>query len=141
MRGKLIIATVTALTATARAEAADPALGIALSSNERVGLMVSGDDPNVSASAALGLWSDRGALELGGFQDRADSTVAQTAEITSGKLMRSRGVRLGASLYRGGWTLGLEARREQAANIGSALTGAWRTDNDSRLTLGGKLKF
>ncbi|MFD1612029.1 hypothetical protein ACFSCW_09475 [Sphingomonas tabacisoli] len=123
--------------------AGGPDLAVSITSNEQVGLKVSGDDPSASASAAFGLWGDRGAVELGGFQDRATGDAAEAAEIVSGKPMRTRGVRLNATMHRRerGWSLGIEARQQRVTDVGAALSGGWHRSNESRLTLGGKLKF
>ena len=99
----------------------------------------------------LGMWSDDGALELGGFQDGAlagtPDTLERTAELVSGKAMKTRGVRFAATIHRKGppeargWTLGVEARQQRVSDIGAALGGAWRTAGDSRLSISGKLRF
>lgn len=132
-----------AVLAASPANARGPDLAMSLTSNEQVGLKVSGDDPSASASAAFGLWGDRGAVELGGFQDHLSGDAAEAAEIVSGKVMRTRGVRLTATMHRRerGWSLGLEAKQQRVTDIGAALAGGWRRSSDSRLTLGGKLKF
>ena len=128
------------------ARAAGPALMLDLSSNDRVGLNVSGKARSASVSAAFGLWSDDGALEFGGFQDRTDPNFARAAELVSGKPMQSRGVRLSGTLYKGGadargWSLGVEARQQRTTDIGAALSGSWRTASDSRLSVNGRRKF
>jgi hypothetical protein len=126
------------------AMAAAPDMTVAVSSNDRVGLSVTKRARGASVSAALGMWSDDGALELGGFQDRADPAIARAAELVSGKPMQSRGVRLSGTLggqRARGWALGVEARRQQVTDIGAALSGGWRRSSDSRLSVSGKLKF
>jgi hypothetical protein len=129
-----------------RTHAAGPKLIVPVTSADQVGLAVSGKARAGQVSAMLGMWSEDGALELGGFREGpargVDPGVARAAELVSGKRMRSSGVRLTGSFYRpGGWALSLEARRQQVSDIGAALSGAWRTAGDSRLTIGGKLKF
>lgn len=137
------------LAAAAPALAA-PRLVLPVSSNDQVGVVISGKSRDVrGVSAMLGMWSDDGALELAGFQqgNRLDSATARVAEIVSGKPMESRGVRLTGWLYRSraanaaGWTVSVDARQQRVSDLGAALTGAWRTASDSRLTLGGKLRF
>jgi hypothetical protein len=127
------------------ARAAGPDMTLDLSSNERIGLNVSGK-ARTRVSAAIGMWGDDGALEFGGFQDRLDPGMARAAELVSGRAMRSRGLRLGGSLYEAGpdapgWQLGVEARQQWTTDIGAALIGSWRTSSDSRLSVSGKLKF
>jgi len=130
----------------APARAQGPDLTFDLSSNDRVGLNVAGKPRGASVSAALGLWSDDGAVELGGFQDRTDPSMALAAELVSGRPMQSRGFRLSGSIYETGpdapgWSLGVEARQQWTPDIGAALSGSWRTASDSRLSVSGKLKF
>jgi hypothetical protein len=130
---------------------AGPKLTMPVSSNDKVGLTVSGKQQGRRGVAAtLGMWSDDGALEFGGFDDRSarlDPVTAKTAAIVAGRAMQSRGVRLTGSLYRSGQagtrglTLSVDARRQHVSDVGAALTGAWRTVGDSRLTLGGRVKF
>lgn len=132
--------------AAAPVRAGGPNLTLDISSNDRVGFDVSGTARGANVSAALGMWSDDGALELGGFQDRTDPAIARTAEIVSGKSMQSRGLRLSGSLYQAGpnargWSLGVDARRQWTTDIGAALSGSWRTASDSRLSVNGKLRF
>jgi hypothetical protein len=147
MRGfGLAMAAGTVCLAAAPAPAAGPNLTLDLSSNDRIGLDISGKARGTKVSAALGMWSDDGALELGGFQDRADPAIARAAEIVSGRAMQSRGLRLSGSLYRAGpnargWSLGLDARQQWTTDIGAALAGSWRTASDSRLSVNGKLWF
>ncbi|NNM75767.1 hypothetical protein HJG53_02450 [Sphingomonas sp. ID1715] len=130
--------------------AAAPRLSVPVSSNDQVGVAVSGKSgTGRGVSAMLGMWSDDGALELAGFQQgaRLDPATARAAEIVSGKAMHSRGVRLTGSFYRSGdpagtgWTLSVDARQQQVSDIGAALSGTWRTASDSRLTLGGRFRF
>ena len=128
------------------AAAVGPSLTLDVSSNDRVGLHVSETAGGRSASAALGMWSDDGAIELSGFQDRTDPAIARAAELVSGKAMQSRGVRLSGSLYEAGpdapgWSVGVEARQQWTTDIGAALSGSWRTASDSRLSVSGKLRF
>jgi hypothetical protein len=128
-----------------------PELTVPLTSNDRVGLSVSKKARGRSVAAVVGMWSDEGAVELGGFQDgsahNVDPATARAAELVSGKPMQSRGVRMTGVLYQGsgseakGWSMGVEARRQTISDVGAALSGTWRTANDSRLTLNGKLKF
>lgn len=130
---------------------AGPSLLMPVTSGDQVGIAVHGKAKASGGVAALvGMWSDDGALELGGFHDRSrrvDPTVARAAEIVSGRAMQSQGVRLTGSLYRPqgadrrGWTLSIDARRQRTSDVGAALSGSWRTISDSRLTLGGKLNF
>jgi hypothetical protein len=134
-----------ALLGAGAARAAGPDMTLDLSSNERIGLNVSGK-ARTRVSAAIGMWGDDGALEFGGFQDRLDPAMARAAELVSGRAMRSRGLRLGGSLYEAGpdapgWQLGVEARQQWTTDIGAALIGSWRTSSDSRLSVSGKLKF
>lgn len=121
-----------------------------LSSNERIGLGVSKQGKTRSVSAALGMWSDDGAVELGGFRDGAtngvDPALSRAAELVSGKAMQSQGVRLSGTLYQQGanargWSVSVDARRQRVSDIGAALSGDWRTTGDSRLSLGGRLRF
>ncbi|HEU4968537.1 hypothetical protein [Sphingomonas sp.] len=133
------------LAATA-ARAAGPKLTLDISSNERVGLNITAKPRGARASAAIGMWSDDGALEFGGFQDRTDPAIARAAELVSGRRMQSRGLRVSGSLYEAGpdaagWSLGLEARQQWTSDIGAALVGSWRTASDSRLSVSGKLRF
>ena len=128
--------------------AAQPQLTLPLTSNDHVGFSVSGKARGRSASAALGMWSDDGALELGGFREgpQVDPTTAKVAELVAGKAMRSQGLRLGGFLHPAGadargWSLGIEARRQRVSDIGAALSGSWRTASDSRLSISGKLRF
>lgn len=130
--------------------AAAPKFVKALTSNDQVGLAVSGKQGSRGVVAMLGMWSDDGALELAGFQERAkgtDPATLRAAEIMTGHAMRSRGLRLTGNLYRAGqreargWTVSLDARQQQVSDVGAALSGAWRTASDSRLTVGGKLRF
>lgn len=147
MRVTLVAALVT-LAAPAHA---GPKLSVPVSSSDQIGFAVSGKTPGArGVSAMLGMWSDDGALELGGFQhgpSRIDPALARAAAIVSGKSMHSRGVRVTGSFYRSsladapGWTLSVDARQQQVSDIGAALSGAWRSASDSRLTLGGKLRF
>jgi len=130
---------------------AGPALLVPLTSGDQLGVAVRGKAKASGGVAALvGMWSDDGALELGGFHDRSrrvDPGVARAAEIMSGRVMQSQGVRLTGSLYRArgadrrGWSLSVDARRQRVSDLGAALSGRWRTVGDSRLTLGGKLAF
>ena len=129
---------------------AAPKLVMPVSSNDQLGIAVSGKGQGGRGiSAMLGMWSDDGALELGGFQhgSRLDPAMTRAAAIMSGKAMQSRGVRVTGSLYRSGsasgagWTLSVDARQQEVSDFGAALAGAWRTASDSRLTLGGKLRF
>lgn len=132
------------LTPAAGAMAAGPGMTLDVSSNDRVGVAVIKHAKGASVSASLGMWSDDGALELGGFQDRADPAIARAAELASGRPMQSRGVRLSGTLGAAdarGWSLGLEAKRQQVTDIGAALSGGWRRSSDSRLSFSGRLKF
>jgi hypothetical protein len=134
-----------ALLGAGAARAAGPDMTLDLSSNERIGLNVSGK-ARTRVSAAIGMWGDDGALEFGGFQDRLDPAMARAAELVSGRAMRSRGLRLGGSLYEAGpdapgWQLGVEARQQWTTDIGAALVGSWRTSSDSRLSVSGRLRF
>lgn len=123
----------------------------AVTSSDQVGLAVTGKGKGVrGASAMMGMWSDDGAIELGGFDDRrghVDPATARAAAIVSGRAMQSRGVRMVGSFYRNasagarGWTVSVDARRQQVTDLGAALTGSWRTLDESRLTVGGKLRF
>jgi hypothetical protein len=146
---RILVAAV--LISTSGAAAAGPRLVVPITSGDQVGVAVQGK-ARVSGGVAalLGIWSDDGALELGGFEDRSrrvDPAVARAAEIVSGRAMQSRGVRLTGSLYRTrdvdrrGWTLSIDARRQRVSDIGAALSGRWHTLGDSRLTLGGRLAF
>lgn len=130
---------------------AGPRLVVPVTSGDQIGLALKGKArANGGAAALVGMWSDDGALELGGFEDRSrrvDPAVARAAEIVSGRAMQSRGFRLTGSLYQGqgadqrGWILSIDARRQRVSDVGAALSGTWRTQGDSRLTLGGKLRF
>jgi hypothetical protein len=129
---------------------AGPSFTRDLSSNERVGIGVSKQGKSRAVSAAVGMWSDDGALELGGFRDGPangiDPAMAQAAELVSGKPMHSQGVRLSGTLYQQGstargWSLSVDARRQRVSDVGAALGGDWRTSGDSRLSLGGRLRF
>ena len=129
---------------------AGPKLIVPVSSNDQLGFAVTGKGQGSRGVAAmLGMWSDDGALELGGFQhgSRLDPATARAAAIVSGKAMQSRGVRVTGSFYRSqdikgaGWTLSVDARQQRVSDIGAALAGTWRTASDSRLTLGGELRF
>lgn len=149
--GMALIAATAGLTASAeRAEAAGPSLTLPLTSNDAIGMRVGRQARSAAVSAALGMWSDDGAVELGGFRDGPardiDPSLARAAELVSGKAMQSRGVRLSGALYRGGaeargWSVGVDARRQQITDIGAALSGSWRTVSDSRLSVSGKLRF
>jgi hypothetical protein len=130
--------------------AAAPQLTYSLSSNDQLGVSVAGKPRGRAASAMLGLWSDDGALELGGFRDGPpgdmDPSVSRAFEIVSGRAMQSRGIRVSGTIHRGGrdargWSFGVEARRQRMSDVGAALSGSWRTAADSRLSLSGKLKF
>jgi hypothetical protein len=144
-----LMAAMAGLTASAeRAQAAGPSLTVPLTSNDAVGMKVGRQGKGAAISAALGMWSDDGAVELGGFRDGPardiDPSLARAAELVSGKAMQSRGLRLSGTLggQQGhGWALGVEARRQQVTDIGAALSGAWRRSSDSRLSVSGKLKF
>ena len=125
-------------------------LVVPVSSNDQVGLAVTGKGQSGrGVSAMLGMWSDDGALELGGFQQgtRLDPATVRAAEIVSGRAMQSRGLRITGTFFgsgrvdAAGWALSVDARQQQVSDIGAALTGAWRTASDSRLTFGGKLRF
>ena len=126
-------------------------LVLPVSSNDQVGLAMTGKGQGGrGVSAMLGMWSDDGALELGGFQQAnawMDPATARAAAIVSGKAMQSRGIRATGSFYRSrtsngaGWTLSVDVRQQQVSDIGAALAGELRTASDSRLTLGGKLRF
>jgi hypothetical protein len=129
---------------------AGPKLLVPVSSNDQVGVALNGKGAGGrGVSAMLGMWSDDGALELGGFQHRSrvDPATARAAAIVSGRAMESRGVRVTGSFYRSrsadgtGWTLSVDARQQEVSDVGAALAGAWRTASDSRLTFGGKLRF
>jgi hypothetical protein len=131
---------------------AQPALGadrqllVSVSSADQVGLTLKGKRRGGNLAAMFGMWSDDGALELGGFREGpgqgVDPNVARAAAIVAGKSMRSTGVKLLGALHRSnGLSLSVEARRQQVSDIGAALGGDWRTSADTRLTLGGKLKF
>lgn len=130
---------------------AAPKLLKPITSNDQIGFAVTGKTLHSRGAAAmLGMWSEDGALELAGFQDRngrIDAATIRAAEIVSGRAMQSRGVRVTGSLYRAaapdarGWTLSIDARRQQVGDIGAALSGDWRSVGESRLTLGGRLKF
>ena len=129
---------------------AAPKLVLPVSSNDQLGFGLTGKgNGGRSLGAMLGMWSDDGALELGGFQHgaRVDPATARAAAIVSGKAKQSRGVRVTGSFYRSrsahgaGWTVSVDARQQEVSDVGAALAGAWRTASDSRLTLGGKLRF
>ncbi|HEV2569332.1 hypothetical protein [Sphingomonas sp.] len=129
---------------------AGPKLLVPVTSNDQVGVAVTGKAQGSRGLAAMfGMWSEDGALELGGFQhgNRIDPATARAAAIVSGKAMQSRGVRVTGSFYRrqnskgAGWTLSVDARQQEVSDVGAALAGAWRTASDSRLTFGGKLRF
>jgi len=130
---------------------AGPALLVPVTSGDQLGIAVRGKVMASGGVAALvGMWSDDGALEVGGFHDRSrrvDPGVARAAAIMSGRAMQSQGVRLTGSLYRAqgadrrGWTLSVDARRQRVSDLGAALSGSWRTVGDFRLTFGGKLAF
>ncbi|MBA2920364.1 hypothetical protein GON01_01505 [Sphingomonas sp. MAH-20] len=142
---RLGLGMVMACTAATAARATGPDLTLDVSSNDRVGLNISGK-ARTRVSAAVGLWSDDGAVEFGGFQDRMDPAMARAAELVSGRPMRSRGLRLGGSLYEAGpeargWSVGVEARQQWTTDVGAALAGSWRTASDSRLSVSGKLRF
>ncbi len=140
--GMLAIA---ALSAPA-AQAGGPRLVVPVTSGDLVGLAFAGKARSGQATAMLGMWSDDGALELGGFREgvaaHVDPNVARAAAIVSGRAMRSTGVKLSGALHRAnGMSLTLEARRQQVSDIGAALGGDWRTAGDTRLTVGGRLRF
>lgn len=123
---------------------AGPKLVLPVTSADEVGFALKGKSRSVAAM--LGMWSDDGALELGGFREGpsagVDPNVARAAAIMAGRSMRSTGVKLSGSLHRAnGVSLTVEARRQQVSDIGAALGGDWRTAGDTRLTLGGKLRF
>lgn len=130
---------------------AGPKLLVPITSGDQIGLSVKGREAGVpGGSAMLGMWSDDGALELAGFRSQAsgsDPATARAAEIVSGRAMQSRGVRLTGRLYRRrnadarGWTVSVDARRQETSDLGAALSGTWRTLSDSRLTFGGRLRF
>jgi hypothetical protein len=145
---KLLIGLIAA--SAAPALAGGPQLGLAVTSSDQVGFQVVKKGRERSASAVLGMWSDDGALELGGFQDGAgrdvDPSVARAVELVSGKRMQSRGLRLTGALYgagaeQPGWTFAVEARQQRISDVGAALAGAWRSAGDSRLSFSGKLRF
>jgi hypothetical protein len=128
------------------AVAAGRQLVVPVTSGDQVGLAVKGKPRGGSVAALFGMWSDDGALELGGFREGApvgvDPNVARAAAIMAGRSMRSTGVKLSGSFHRSnGLSMTVEARRQQVSDIGAALGGDWRTTGDTRLTLGGKLKF
>jgi hypothetical protein len=136
--------------AAAPAHAGGPVLAHALTSNDQVGFAVSKKGRERSVSAVIGMWSDDGALELGGFQDGAgrdvDPSVTRAVELVSGRRMQSRGLRLTGAFYgsgaeQPGWTLAVEARQQRTSDVGAALAGAWRSASDSRLSFSGKLRF
>lgn len=127
-----------------------PTFTLPITSNDAIGLTVSRKAPGSSVMAGFGLWSDDGALELGGFRDGAARdlapSIARAAELVSGKALQSRGIRASGSLYRAGtevrgWSLGIEARRQWISDIGAALSGQQRTASDSRVSVSGKLRF
>jgi hypothetical protein len=129
-----------------RAHAAGPKLIVPVTSGDAVGLAVKAKPRGGNVAAMFGMWSDDGALELGGFREGpaagVDPNVARAAAIMAGRSMRSTGVKLSGSLHRSnGMSLTLEARRQQVSDIGAALGGDWRTAGDTRLTVGGKIKF
>lgn len=129
-----------------RAHAAGPKLVVPVTSGDQVGLAIKGKPRAGQVAALFGMWSDDGALELGGFREGVaqgvDPGVARAAAIMAGRSMRSTGVKLSGSLVRAnGMSLTLEARRQQVSDIGAALGGDWRTAGDTRLTVGGRLKF
>jgi hypothetical protein len=145
---KLLIGLIAA--SAAPALAGGPQLGLTVTSSDQVGFQVVKKGRERSASAVLGMWSDDGALELGGFQDGAgrdvDPSVARAVELVSGKRMQSRGLRLTGALYGAGaeqpdWTFAVEARQQRISDVGAALAGAWRSAGDSRLSFSGKLRF
>lgn len=126
--------------------AAERQLLLPLSSADQVGLTLKSKKRSGSLAAMFGMWSDDGALELGGFREGpgqgVDPNVARAAAIVAGRSMRSTGVKLAGSLHgSNGLSLSVEARRQQVSDIGAALGGDWRTSGDTRLTLGGKLRF
>ena len=140
--GSVVVAAV--MTCGAAPVTAGPKLVLPVTSADEVGFAVKGKSRSVAAM--LGMWSDDGALELGGFREGpaqgVDPNVARAAAIMAGRSMRSTGVKLSGSLHRvGGVSLTVEARRQQVSDIGAALGGDWRTSGDTRLTLGGKLRF
>jgi hypothetical protein len=133
-----------AVSMAAPAAAAGPKLVVPVTSADAVGFAVKGKSRDVTAM--FGMWSDDGALELGGFREGpaagVDPNVARAAAIVSGRSMRSTGVKLSGALHRSnGVSLTVEARRQQVSDIGAALNGDWRTAGDTRLTFGGKLRF
>lgn len=134
----------------APAAASGPQLAHEITSSDQVGFAVTKRVRERSVSAVLGMWSDDGAIELGGFQDGAgsdvDPSVARAVELVSGKRMRSRGLRLTGVLYGSGadepgWNFSVDARQQRMSDVGAALSGAWRSTSDSRLSFSGKLKF
>lgn len=123
---------------------AGPKLVVPVTSADAVGFAVKSRSRDVAAM--VGMWSDDGALELGGFREGpqagVDPGVARAAAIMTGRSMRSTGVKLAGSLHRSnGLSLTAEVRRQQTSDMGAALGGEWRTTGDTRLTVGGKLRF
>jgi hypothetical protein len=132
--------------------------------NARVAMLVGGEGDQLglgvsrvrggggrSASAVLGMWSGDGAIEFGAFQDQAGVTAtagaAQTVQLVSGRRVRARGVRLTGSFYGSddddarGWSLALDARRQQTPDYVAAMRGLHRSSGESRVALKGLLRF
>jgi hypothetical protein len=120
----------TALMATSGSAVAGPRLLVPVTSGDQVGVTVQGKVRAIGGVAALvGMWSDDGALELGGFEDRSrrtDPAIARAAEIVSGRVMHARGLRLTGRFYRTrdadrrGWTLSIDARRQRVRRESAA---------------------
>lgn len=147
---KLSIGLLFAVSMTGQAAAGGPVVAHALTSNDQLGFAVAKKGKERSVSAVFGMWSDDGALELGGFQDGAgrdvDPSLARAVELVSGRRMQSRGLRLTGALYgagpeQPGWTFAVEAKQQRVSDVGAALAGAWRSASDSRLSFSGKLRF
>lgn len=140
-----------ALTSTTVAAQAGSRVVLPVTSGDQIGLAVQGKARLSGGVAALvGMWSDDGALEFGGFDDRSrrlDPSITKAAEIASGRSMKSRGVRLTGSFYRAsgidrrGWTLSIDGRMQRVSDVGAAVSGTWLTQSDSRLTLASRLRF
>lgn len=103
-----------------------------------------------SIAAALGWWADDGAFEIGIFQDQGGSQInplARTVQLASGRKLSASGVKLSASLYDqpdpglGGWSLSIDARRQDMTDVDAALRGQRARTGDSRIALSGRLRF
>lgn len=108
------------------------------------------DIPSRSVSAVIGWGSAERSLEFGAFEDRgaaaAGGGAAQIVRSAMGQGVRMRGIRMtgvisGVAEARAGWSLGLDARHQQAPDVETALRGTRRSLDEARVSLSGRLKF